>query len=640
MKVDFDGTIVPARAPRPTSSRPAPAPTSTRSTASCSPAHSAEGQGDRSLVMATHKIAVLAGDGIGPEVTAEARKVLQVVGKATGASFEFERGAGRRRRHRRHRRRRCRRRPSSCASRATPSCSGRSAARSGTTSARRCGPSAGSCASARSSTSSRTCGPATCFPMLVDASPLKRSVVEGTDLMVIRELTGGLYFGEPRGREKDRRRAASARSTPWPTPRARSSGSRASAFDVACKRRKKLASVDKANVLIVSQLWRDVVNRVAEDYPDGRARAHPRRQLRDGAGASSPTRFDTIVTENTFGDILSDEAAILAGSMGMLPSASHRRRRSALYEPVHGTAPDIAGKGDRQPDRGDPVRGACCCATRWTAGRDADRIDARGAARARAGAPDGGHRRARLGGPWRTMGEAIGTTEMGDLIARGGGGELLNGARRARWRWSERRARSGQTTLKILEERKFPVRELRAFASERSVGKTVTFAGESIAVEKVEPGAFKGIDIALLLGGLGAVEGVRAAAPCRPARSSSTSRTRSGWTRRCRSWCPRSTPHAAPGPPGHRRVPELHHDRHRDAAQAAPRRRAPPPRRRHELPGGVGRGRQRRRGAARADAGVGARRDRPAALLPAPDRLQRDPAHRPRSATTATPARR
>jgi len=188
--------------------------------------------------------------------------------------------------------------------------------------------------------------PAKCFPMLVDASPLKRSIVEGTDLMVIRELTGGLYFGEPRGVERFADGRARAVNTMAYTSREIERIAR-TGFEVARKRRKRLTSVDKANVLVVSQLWRDVVTRIARDYPD----VTLEHVLVDNCAMAlvqRPTQFDTIVTENTFGDILSDEAAILAGSMGMLPSAS-LGGAVGLYEPVHGTAPDIAGRGIANP---------------------------------------------------------------------------------------------------------------------------------------------------------------------------------------------------------------------------------------------------------------------------------------------------
>jgi 3-isopropylmalate dehydrogenase len=182
--------------------------------------------------------------------------------------------------------------------------------------------------------------------MLVDSSPLKRAVVEGADLMVIRELTGGLYFGEPRGLETLADGATRAVNTMVYTSREIERVARV-AFEVARKRRQHLTSVDKANVLVVSQLWREVVGRVGKEYPDV-ALEHVLVDNCAMALVQRPTQFDTIVTENTFGDILSDEAAILAGSMGMLPSAS-LGGKVGLYEPVHGTAPDIAGRGLANP---------------------------------------------------------------------------------------------------------------------------------------------------------------------------------------------------------------------------------------------------------------------------------------------------
>ena len=208
--------------------------------------------------------------------------------------------------------------------------------------------------------------------MLVDASPLKRSVVEGTDIMVIRELTGGLYFGEPRGVEHFADGSARAVNTMAYTSREIERVARMG-FEVARKRRKRLTSVDKANVLVVSQLWREVVTRVAKDYPD----VTLDHVLVDNCAMAlvhRPTQFDTIVTENTFGDILSDEAAILAGSMGMLPSAS-LGGRVGLYEPVHGTAPDIAGQGIANPIAA-ILSAAMLMRYSLNMGREADRVDA------------------------------------------------------------------------------------------------------------------------------------------------------------------------------------------------------------------------------------------------------------------------
>jgi 3-isopropylmalate dehydrogenase len=248
--------------------------------------------------------------------------------------------------------------------------------------------------------------PAKCFPMLVDASPLRRSVVEGTDLMVIRELTGGLYFGEPRGREELADGGARAVNTMSYTSHEIERVARV-AFDVAMKRRKRLASVDKANVLIVSQLWREVVSRVADDYPA----VLVEHVLVDNCAMAlvqHPTHFDTLVTENTFGDILSDEAAILAGSMGMLPSAS-LGGRVGLYEPVHGTAPDIAGQGVANPIAA-ILSAAMLLKYSLNRVTDADRIEA-----AVLKVLEQGYRTRDIHSAGTQL---VGTVQMGDLIAR------------------------------------------------------------------------------------------------------------------------------------------------------------------------------------------------------------------------------
>ncbi|HEY5724954.1 MAG TPA: 3-isopropylmalate dehydrogenase, partial [Methylomirabilota bacterium] len=248
--------------------------------------------------------------------------------------------------------------------------------------------------------------PAKCFPMLVDASPLKRSVVEGTDLMVIRELTGGLYFGEPRGRETLPGGGERAVNTMSYTTREIERVVRA-AFDVAMKRKKRLASVDKSNVLIVSQLWRDTVNRLAQEYPQV-AVEHVLVDNCAMALVHKPTHFDTLVTENTFGDILSDEAAILAGSMGMLPSAS-LGGKVGLYEPVHGTAPDIAGKGVANPIAA-ILSAAMLLRYSLNRGADADRVEA-----AVLKVLEAGHRTADIQAPGD---RPLGTQQMGDLVTR------------------------------------------------------------------------------------------------------------------------------------------------------------------------------------------------------------------------------
>jgi 3-isopropylmalate dehydrogenase len=354
----------------------------------------------------TFKIAVLPGDGIGPEVIAEAVRVLHAVGKGGSASFEFEQAL-----------------VGGAAIDATGSplppqtlklCQASHAILFGSVG----GPKwdnlpqeqraeRGLLALRKELDLYANLRPATCFPMLIDASPLKRSVVEGTDIMVIRELTGGLYFGEPRGRTAlagggERGVNTMVYTTPEIERVARVG------FDVARKRRKRLASVDKANVLTVSQLWREVVTTVAKEYPD----VTLEHVLVDNCAMAlvqKPTHFDTIVTENTFGDILSDEAAILAGSMGMLPSASIGGR-VGLYEPVHGTAPDIAGQGIANPIAA-VLSAAMLLRYSLNMGPEADRIEA-----AVGRALEQGHRTRDIAAKGDKV---LGTREMGDVIVRG-----------------------------------------------------------------------------------------------------------------------------------------------------------------------------------------------------------------------------
>jgi len=183
--------------------------------------------------------------------------------------------------------------------------------------------------------------PAALFPALVDASPLKPEVVRGTDMLIVRELLGGLYFGEPRGISEKTGVNTMRYTEPEIERIARV------AFDLARRRRRKVTSVDKANVLECSRLWREVINRVASDYPD----VHVEHQYVDSCAmalVARPASFDVIVTENMFGDILSDEAGAIVGSLGMLASATIGGR-VGLYEPVHGSAPDIAGRGIANP---------------------------------------------------------------------------------------------------------------------------------------------------------------------------------------------------------------------------------------------------------------------------------------------------
>jgi 3-isopropylmalate dehydrogenase len=185
------------------------------------------------------------------------------------------------------------------------------------------------------------------FPELLGASTLKPEVVAGLDLIILRELNGGLYYAQPRGIET----TASGERVGFNTMRySESEVERIGrvAFETARKRRRKVCSVDKSNVLETSALWREVMIRVGRDYPDIEL-SHLYVDAAAMLLLRRPTQFDVIVTENTFGDILSDEAAMLTGSIGMLPSASMGSDGKGLYEPVHGSAPDIAGQDIANP---------------------------------------------------------------------------------------------------------------------------------------------------------------------------------------------------------------------------------------------------------------------------------------------------
>jgi 3-isopropylmalate dehydrogenase len=189
--------------------------------------------------------------------------------------------------------------------------------------------------------------PAKILPQLLDASSLKPEVVAGVDIMVVRELTGGIYFGQPRGIFTSETGEQRGVNTMAYTESEIERIGRV-AFEAAAKRGKKLCSVDKANVLEVSQLWRDRITALGKDYPD----VELSHMYVDNAAMQLlrwPKQFDTIVTSNLFGDILSDAAAMLTGSIGMLPSASLGRSGPGVYEPVHGSAPDIAGQNKANP---------------------------------------------------------------------------------------------------------------------------------------------------------------------------------------------------------------------------------------------------------------------------------------------------
>jgi 3-isopropylmalate dehydrogenase len=321
--------------------------------------------------MASHRIAVLPGDGIGVEVIREAARVLQAVGKSAGVAFELEEGiiGG-----------------AAIDAHGTPLpeatlrlCRESQAILFGAVGGPKWDhlrpgerPEAGILRIRKALDLYANLRPARLYPMLVDSSPLKREVVEGADLMVIRELTGGLYFGEPRGIE----------------------GSGPGRRGV------------NTMVYTVAEIER-IVGEVGKAYPDV-ALDHLLVDNCAMALVAEPRRFDTIVTENTFGDILSDEAAIIAGSMGMLPSAS-LGGTIGLYEPIHGTAPDIAGKGIANPLAAILSVGMLL---RHSLGlpQEAERVE-----RAVERTLTAGYRTRDIHAPGTTL---VGTTQMGDWVVR------------------------------------------------------------------------------------------------------------------------------------------------------------------------------------------------------------------------------
>jgi 3-isopropylmalate dehydrogenase len=189
--------------------------------------------------------------------------------------------------------------------------------------------------------------PAILYPQLANASTLKAEVVAGLDIMIVRELTGGIYFGQPRGiRVLDNGEREGFNTLVYNESEIRRIGR--SAFEIAMKRDKRVCSIDKANVLECTELWREIMEEVSKEYPE----VELSHMYVDNAAMQlvrNPKQFDVVVTTNMFGDILSDCAAMLTGSIGMLPSASLNADGMGMYEPIHGSAPDIAGKGIANP---------------------------------------------------------------------------------------------------------------------------------------------------------------------------------------------------------------------------------------------------------------------------------------------------
>jgi 3-isopropylmalate dehydrogenase len=294
----------------------------------------------------TNKIAVLAGDGIGPEIVAEAVKIIHCLQQDFGFNAELETaaigGAG-----------------YDQSGKPLPDetlavCEQADAVLFGAIGGpqyddleRELRPEKGLLNLRSSLSLFSNLRPAILYPQLADASSLKPDLVAGLDIMIVRELTGGIYFGQPRGiRELENGERQGFNTLVYAEHEIERIAR--SAFDIAMLRDRKLCSVDKANVLEVSELWREVLNQVAVEYPE----IELSHMYVDNASMQlvrAPKQFDVIVTTNLFGDILSDTAAMLTGSIGMLPSASLDENGKGLYEPVHGSAPDIAGKGLANP---------------------------------------------------------------------------------------------------------------------------------------------------------------------------------------------------------------------------------------------------------------------------------------------------
>jgi 3-isopropylmalate dehydrogenase len=290
--------------------------------------------------MTQFTIAVLPGDGIGPEVTAEAMRALRAAGELFGHTFsltEYPMGA---RAYREHGE------PFPEVTRDAVSAAdavflGAVGDPGMDKAPRRHRPEAGLLALRKLLRAYANLRPVAVHPALAHASPLRPERLAGVDVLIVRELTGGIYYGEPRWKS-----ATEAGNTMRYSAKEIERVARV-AFEAASSRRKRVLSVDKANVLEVSQLWRDTVTRVGAEYPDV-ALEHLYVDFAAMRLVASPASIDVLVTENLFGDILSDEAAVLAGSLGLLPSAS-LGDGPGLFEPVHGSAPDIAGKGIANP---------------------------------------------------------------------------------------------------------------------------------------------------------------------------------------------------------------------------------------------------------------------------------------------------
>jgi 3-isopropylmalate dehydrogenase len=349
------------------------------------------------------KIVVLPGDGVGPEVTQQAVRVLREVANIHGHNFHFqEHAVG----------------GEAIARTGSPlppetlnACVNADAVLLGAVGSPNFDylppdqrPEAGLLKLRRELGGFANLRPITTYPELIAASPLRAEIVSGADILFVRELLGGLYFGEPRGATSQNGDSAAFNTMRYSANEIERVAR--VAFEAAMKRRRQVTSVDKANVLETSQLWRQTVTRIANDYPS----VELNHLYVDAAAMhiiTNPARFDVILTENLFGDILSDEASVICGSLGMLASATVGGTVD-LYEPVHGSAPDIAGRGVANPI------GAIASAAmlmRYTAGLESEANDIETAI---ASVLTAGYR------TWDiargTGGQPVSTEEMGQLI--------------------------------------------------------------------------------------------------------------------------------------------------------------------------------------------------------------------------------
>jgi 3-isopropylmalate dehydrogenase len=346
-------------------------------------------------------IVVLPGDGIGPEVTAEAIRLLQAVARRSGHAFSFDErlmGGCSIDRH-----------GTALTEEVLAACKHSSAVLLGAVGGpkwddpqAKVRPEQGLLALRKGLGVFANLRPVRVHPALVDSSPLKPDRLAGVDILVIRELTGGLYFGQPKGRDRRDGHERAVDTLEYQDFEVRRVVELA--FLLARGRRKKVTSVDKANVLESSRLWRQIATAIGQEHPEV-ALDHMLVDTASMRLVTSPGSFDVLVTENMFGDILTDEASVLAGSMGMLPSASIGSGGPGLYEPIHGSAPDIAGKGIANPV-GTILSAAMLLRHSLGLGAEAESVEA------------AVHRAISDGCRTSDLGGALSTTQMADEVIR------------------------------------------------------------------------------------------------------------------------------------------------------------------------------------------------------------------------------